>query len=68
MFQEIKKNIKMAVLSEYKLIICILAVLIVFWKIINTLISESIVNITETVADNNMIVFLMPGIYCIYKI
>lgn len=59
MFQEIKKNIKMAVLSEYKLIICILAVLIVFWKIINTLISENIVNITETVADNNMIVALM---------
>lgn len=59
MFQEIKKNIKMAVLSEYKLIICILAVLIVFWKIINTLISESIVNITETVADNNMIVALI---------
>lgn len=49
----------MAVLSEYKLIICILAVLIVFWKIINTLISESIVNITETVADNNMIVALI---------
>ena len=59
MFQEIKKNIKMAVLSEYKLIICILAVLIVFWKIINTLISESIVNITEAVADNNMIVALI---------
>jgi len=59
MFQEIKKNIKMAVLSEYKLIICILAVLIVFWKIINTLISENIVNITETVADNNMIVALI---------
>ena len=49
----------MAVLSEYKLIICILAVLIVFWKIINTLISESIVNITEAVADNNMIVALI---------
>lgn len=59
MFQEIKKNIKMAVLSEYKLIICILAVLIVFWKIINMLISKSIVNITETVADNNMIVALI---------
>ena len=49
----------MAVLSEYKLIICILAVLIVFWKIINMLISKSIVNITETVADNNMIVALI---------
>ena len=59
MFQEIKKNIKMAVLSEYKLIICILAVLIVFWKIINMLISKSIVNITETAADNNMIVALI---------
>ena len=49
----------MAVLSEYKLIICILAVLIVFWKIINMLISKSIVNITETAADNNMIVALI---------
>ena len=64
MFQELKKNIKIAVFSEYKLMICILAMLIVFWKIINTLISESIVSITETVADNNMIVafifFLCP--------
>ena len=59
MFQEIKKNIKVAVLSEYKLMICILAMLIVFWKIINTLISESIVRITETVADDNMIVALI---------
>ena len=64
MFQELKKNIKIAVFYEYKLMICILAMLIVFWKIINTLISESIVSITETVADNNMIVafifFLCP--------
>lgn len=59
MFQEIKKNIKMAVLSEYKLMICILAMMIVFWKIINTLTSKSIVSITETVADNNMIVALI---------
>lgn len=56
----------MAVLSEYKLIICILAVLVVFWKSINTLISESIVNITETVADNNMIVALIFFLYPVF--
>ena len=59
MFQEIKKNIKMAVLSEYKLMTCILAMLILFWRTINTLISDSIVKITETVADNSTLVALV---------
>lgn len=59
MFQEIKKNIKMAVLSEYKLMTCILAMLILFWRTINTLISDSIVKITETVADNSILVALV---------
>lgn len=49
----------MAVLSEYKLMTCILAMLILFWRTINTLISDSIVKITETVADNSTLVALV---------
>lgn len=56
---ELKKNIKAIVLSNYKLIICIFALLIVFWEFINTLISERIVNITETVLDDNVFVALI---------
>ena len=56
---ELKKNIKTIVLSNYKLIICIFALLIVFGEFINTLISERIVNITETVIDDNVFVALI---------
>lgn len=49
----------MAVLSEYKLMTCILAMLILFWRTINALISDSIVKITETVADNSILVALV---------
>ncbi|HEY9542196.1 P-loop NTPase fold protein [Prevotella sp.] len=63
MNDELKKSIKAAILSEYKLIICIFALLIVFWDFINTLISERIVNITETVPDDNVFVALIFLLY-----
>lgn len=59
MFQEFKKDLKSVVLSEYKLMICILVILIVFWKFINKIISESIVCITKTVTDDSALVALI---------
>lgn len=43
MFQELKKDVKEAILSEYKLMACILVMLTVFWKFITNLISANIV-------------------------
>ena len=59
MFQEFKKDLKSVVLSEYKLMICILVILIVFWKFINKIISESIVCVTKTVTDDSALVALI---------
>ena len=70
MIQELKKDIKAVVLSEYKLMVCILVMLIIFWKFINKLISTYIVGITGTVSNDSVfiaLIFLMPNIYSTYK-
>lgn len=59
MIQELKKDIKAVVLSEYKLMACILVVLIIFWKFINKLISTYIVCITETVTNDSLFIALI---------
>lgn len=59
MIQELKKDIKTVVLSEYKLMACILVVLIIFWKFINKLISTYIVCITETVTNDSLFIALI---------
>ena len=59
MFQELKKDVKEAILSEYKLMVCILVMLTVFWKFITNLISANIVCITETVTDDSALVALI---------
>ncbi len=71
MIQELKKDIKAVVLSEYKLMACILVVLIIFWKFINKLISTYIVCITETVSNDSvfiaLIFFLCPIFIALIK-
>ena len=71
MIQELKKDIKAVVLSEYKLMACILVVLIIFWKFINKLISTYIVCITETVSNDSvfiaLIFFLCPVFIALIK-
>lgn len=59
MIQELKKDIKAVMLSEYKLMACILVVLIIFWKFINKLISTYIVCITETVINDSLFIALI---------
>ena len=59
MIQELKKDIKAVVLSEYKLMACILVMLIIFWKFINKLISTYIVCITETVTNDSLFIALI---------
>lgn len=59
MIQELKKDIKAVVLSEYKLMACILVMLIIFWKFINKLISTYIVCITETVSNDSLFIALI---------
>lgn len=46
-------------LSEYKLMACILVMLIIFWKFINKLISTYIVCITETVTNDSLFIALI---------
>lgn len=71
MIQELKKDIKAVVLSEYKLMACILVMLIIFWKFINKLISTYIVCITETVSNDSvfiaLIFFLCPVFIALIK-
>lgn len=71
MIQELKKDIKAVMLSEYKLMACILVVLIIFWKFINKLISTYIVCITETVSNDSvfiaLIFFLCPVFIALIK-
>ena len=71
MIQELKKDIKAVVLSEYKLMACILVVLIIFWKFINKLISTYIVCITETVTNDSLFIalifFLCPVFIALIK-
>lgn len=71
MIQELKKDIKAVVLSEYKLMVCILVMLIIFWKFINKLISTYIVCITETVSNDSvfiaLIFFLCPVFIALIK-
>lgn len=71
MIQELKKDIKAVVLSEYKLMACILVMLIIFWKFINKLISTYIVCITETVSNDSvfiaLIFFLCPIFIALIK-
>lgn len=71
MVQELKKDIKAVVLSEYKLMVCILVMLIIFWKFINKLISTYIVCITETVSNDSvfiaLIFFLCPIFIALIK-
>lgn len=71
MIQELKKDIKAVMLSEYKLMACILVVLIIFWKFINKLISTYIVCITETVSNDSvfiaLIFFLCPIFIALIK-
>ena len=59
MIQELKKDIKAVMLSEYKLMACILVMLIIFWKFINKLISTYIVCITETVTNDSLFIALI---------
>lgn len=59
MIQELKKDIKAVMLSEYKLMACILVMLIIFWKFINKLISTYIVCITETVINDSLFIALI---------
>jgi len=59
MIQELKKDIKAVMLSEYKVMACILVVLIIFWKFINKLISTYIVCITETVTNDSLFIALI---------
>ena len=71
MIQELKKDIKAVMLSEYKLMACILVVLIIFWKFINKLISTYIVCITETVTNDSLFIalifFLCPVFIALIK-
>ena len=71
MIQELKKDIKAVMLSEYKLMACILVVLIIFWKFINKLISTYIVCITETVTNESLFIalifFLCPVFIALIK-
>ena len=71
MIQELKKDIKAVVLSEYKLMACILVMLIIFWKFINKLISTYIVCITETVTNDSLFIalifFLCPVFIALIK-
>ena len=71
MIQELKKDIKAVMLSEYKLMACILVVLIIFWKFINKLISTYIVCITETVINDSLFIalifFLCPVFIALIK-
>ena len=71
MIQELKKDIKAVMLSEYKLMACILVMLIIFWKFINKLISTYIVCITETVTNDSLFIalifFLCPVFIALIK-
>lgn len=71
MIQELKKDIKAVMLSEYKVMVCILVVLIIFWKFINKLISTYIVCITETVTNDSLFIalifFLCPVFIALIK-
>ncbi|MFC2514143.1 MAG: P-loop NTPase fold protein [Prevotella melaninogenica] len=71
MIQELNKDIKAVMLSEYKLMACILVMLIIFWKFINKLISTYIVCITETVTNDSLFIalifFLCPVFIALIK-